>query len=185
MWHLWERGFKLKKGKKGEVISELREEFDKAKALIFTDFRGLTVAELSNLRKLLRNEEIKYKVIKNTLARIASVGTPVEAAKDHLRGPVGIVIGYDDPVLTAKKVLEYSKNNEKLKVNSGVIEGRFCASEEIKVIAELPSKKVLLSMIAGVFRTSLGKMAGALQATINSFAYAMNSLKQQKSKVES
>jgi len=175
--HLWGRGYKLKKDKKGQVISELKEEFDKAKALIFTDFRGLTVAELSDLRRLLKDGAIKYKVIKNTLARIASVGTPVEVAKDSFTGPVGLVIGYDDPVLAAKKVLEYSKKNEKLKVNSGIIEGRFCVPEEIRAIAELPSRKMLLSYVAGSFRASLGKMAAALRATVGSFVYAMNALK--------
>ena len=177
IYHLWGRGCKLKKDKKGQVISELREEFDKAKALIFTDFRGLTVAELSELRRLLRKENIKYRVIKNTLAKIALEGTPVEVAKSHLKGPVGVAICYDDPAQTAKKVLEYSQKNDKLKINSGVIEGKFCISDDIKAIAELPSRKILLSVAAGTFRASLGKMAGVLRATLSTFMYAMNSLK--------
>jgi len=129
------------------------------------------------LRKLLKEAEIKYKVVKNTLASIASVGTPVEVAKDYFRGPVGMVISYDDPVLTAKKVLEYSKKNEKLKVNSGIIEGIFCVTEEIKAIAGLPSRKVLLSIVAATCGASLGKMVATFRATIDSLVYAMNALK--------
>ncbi len=177
IYHLWGRGCKLKRDKKGQVVSELREEFDKAKALIFTDFRGLTVDELSELRRLLRAEDIKYRVIKNTLAKIASEGTPAEVAKAHLKGPIGVAICYDDPVQIAKKVLEYSKKNNKLKVNSGVIEGKFCISDDIKVIAELPPRKILLSVAASTFKASLGEMVGLLRATLANFIYAMNSLK--------
>ena len=175
--HLWERGYKLKKDKKEKVIEELKSEFDKAKAVIFTDYRGLTVAELSELRKLLRNKDIKYKVVKNTLAKIASQGTPISVATDIMKGPAGIAISYEDPVVAAKKVLEYSKKNEKLKVSSGIIEGQLCALEDIKAIAELPTREVMLSMLAGVFQASIGKCLAALNATINSFAYAMNALK--------
>lgn len=141
----------------------------------------MTVAELSEFRSLLREEAIKYRVVKNTLATIASRGTPVAVAQDFFKGPIGVVISYDDPVLTAKKVLEYSKKNEKLKVSSGIIEGKFCMLEDIKAVAVLPSRKVLLSMIVGLFQTSIGKFASALSATINSFAYAMEALKNKKS----
>lgn len=141
----------------------------------------MTVAELSEFRSLLREEAIKYRVVKNTLATIASRGTPVAVAQDSFKGPIGVVISYDDPVLTAKKVLEYSKKNEKLKVSSGIIEGKFCMLEDIKAVAVLPSRKVLLSMIVGLFQTSIGKFASALSATINSFAYAMEALKTKRS----
>lgn len=143
----------------------------------------MTVAELSAFRSLLRQEDIKYRVVKNTLATIASRGTPVSVAQDSFKGPIGVVISYDDPVLTVKRVLEYSKKNEKLKVSSGIIEGKFCMVDDIKAVAELPSTKVLLSMIVGSFRASIGKFATALNATINSFAYAMNALKIKKESV--
>jgi large subunit ribosomal protein L10 len=149
--------------------------------LIFTDYRGLTVAELSEFRGLLREGDIKYRVVKNTLANIASRGTSASAARDSFRGPVGVVISFDDPVLTAKRVLEYSKKNEKLKVGSGIIEGRFCMLDDIKAVAELPSKRVLLSMIAGSLQASIGKCAAALSATIHGFIHAMEALKNKRS----
>jgi large subunit ribosomal protein L10 len=98
MWHLWERGYKLKKEKKEEVIKGLKTGFDKAKAIIFTDYRGLTVAELSELRRLLREGNFEYRIVKNTLAKLASLQTPVSVAKDSFKGPVGIAISYDDPI---------------------------------------------------------------------------------------
>jgi ribosomal protein L10 len=153
--------------------------------LLFTDYRGLTVAELSEFRNLLRQGDIRYRVVKNTLAIIASQGTSVSVARDSFKGPVGIVISYDDPVLTAKRVLEYSKKNQKLKISSGIIEGRFCMLDDIKAVAELPSRNVLLSIIAGSLQASIGKFGAALSATINSFIHAMEALKQQKFKGES
>jgi large subunit ribosomal protein L10 len=141
----------------------------------------MTVAELSELRRSLRIGNFHYRVVKNTLAKIASLDTPVSAAQDSFKGPVGIAISYDDPVMTVKKILEYSKNNEKLKVSSGIIEGRFCTPDELRAVAKLPPRKVLLSMLAGILQAPLSKLAGAISATISSFAYATEALKAKKS----
>ncbi len=176
-----ERGYKLKKLEKEQVIKELKSDFDKAKAVVFTDYRGMTVAELSELRKLLREEKVEYKIVKNTLAKIASEGTPVFSAKDSFRGPVGIAISYDDPVLPVKKLLDYSKKNDKLKVNAGVIEGAVCSSIDLKSVAETPPRKVLLSMLVGGFQAPLNKMAYALNATIAKFIYVLEAIKNKKS----
>ncbi len=149
--------------------------------MVLTDYKGLTVAELFELRRLLRGAGIEYKVVKNTLARAASAKTSLSVISDLLKGPVGIAIGYADPAQVAKKVIEYSKKNNKLKVNGGVVEGRLCNAEDIKSIAALPPREILLSMLAGVFNAPLSKMAGALSATVSSFAYAVNALKDKKS----
>ena len=149
--------------------------------MIFTDYRGLTVAELSELRNLLREGNFDYKVVKNTLAKIACEGTPVAAARDSFKGPVGIAIGYDDPVLTVKNVLEYSKKNDKLKVSAGLIEGALCMSDDLKAVAVLPPKKVLLSVMAGGFKSPLSKLARLLNATLSNFVNGLEALKDKKS----
>jgi large subunit ribosomal protein L10 len=140
----------------------------------------MTVAELSELRNLLREGKVEYKIVKNTLAKIASEGTPVSFAKDSFRGPVGIAISYDDPVLPVKKILEYSKKNDKLKVSAGVIEGSVCSSIDLKAVAETPPRKVLLSMLAGGFQAPLNKMAYALNATLAQFVYVLEAIKSKK-----
>ncbi|MEW6418776.1 MAG: 50S ribosomal protein L10 [Nitrospirota bacterium] len=170
----------MKREKKEQVITELKDRFDKAKAIIFTDYRGMTVAELSELRRSLRNGNFHYRVVKNTLAKIASLDTSVSVAQDSFKDPVGITISYDDPVLIVKKILEYSKSNEKLKVRSGIIEGRCCTADELKAVAALPPRKVLLSMLAGALQAPLSKLAGAINATLSSFAYAMNALRDKR-----
>lgn len=141
----------------------------------------MTVAELTQLRILLKKSSLDYGIVKNTLARIASRDTGVAVAEEHFKGPVGMAIGYDDPVLVVKKILEFSKGNEKLKVKGAVVEGRFCGAKEVKEIAELPSREILLSMMAGAFQAPLSKMAGALVATVTSFAYAATALNSKKS----
>jgi large subunit ribosomal protein L10 len=177
---LWERRSQLNKEEKGVVISELKEKFSRARAVVLTDYKGMSVAELTELRRLLNGLSLDYSVVKNTLAKIASDGTDVAVAKDSFKGPVGIAIGYDDPTLVVKKVLEFTKTNEKLQVKGAVVEGRFCEQNEIKEIAELPSREVLLSMLAGALQAPMSKLAGALSATVSTFGYALQALNAKK-----
>lgn len=179
--HPWERGCKLNKSEKQQVIKELQDDFSRAKAIIFTDYRGMTVADLSDLRSLLREGNFEYRVVKNTLARIASEGTSVSAAKDSFKGPVGIAISYEDPVLTVKKILEYSKKNDKLKVSGGLIEGSVCGRDDLKTVADLPPRNVLLSMIAGGFKSPLNQLGWLLHATLSNFVNALEALRNKKS----
>ncbi|UCD36515.1 MAG: 50S ribosomal protein L10 [Nitrospiraceae bacterium] len=171
---------KLNKEEKTRIISELQDKFGKAKGVVFTDFRGLNVEEITTLRNSLRSAAIEYKVVKNTLAKRASAGTPVEGVKDVFAGPVGIAVGYDDPALLVKKVLEYSKSNEKLQIKGGVVEGSICSPDQIRSISELPPREVLLSMLAGAMQSPLGKLAGLLHSTVTQFAYALGALKNKK-----
>ena len=170
----------LNKEEKGQAIADLKKRFSEAKAAIFTDYKGMTVAELSELRRLLRASDVEYRVVKNTLARVASQDTPLSAASAVFKGPVAVAIGYSDPVMTAKKVIEFSKKNEKLKLSGGVIEGKLYSVNDIKAIAALPPREILLSMLAGAFQAPLSKTASALSATVSSFAYAMGALKTKK-----
>lgn len=140
----------------------------------------MTVAELTSLRRLLKSSSLDFRIVKNTLAKIASRDTVMAVATDALKGPVGVAIGYDDPVLVLKKVLEFKKTNEKLQVTGAVVEGNFCSPDVVREIAALPSREILLSMLAGAFQAPLSKLAGALNATVTTFAYAMESLKSQK-----
>lgn len=171
---------KLNKEEKTRIVSEFQDKFAKATGVIFTDYKGLTVQEISEFRKQLREASLEYKVVKNTLAKRASEGTPVEAVKNTFRGPVGVAISYKDPALLAKKVLEFVKANEKLKIKGGIIEGKACGAEEIKAISELPSRETLLAMFIGAMQSPLSKLAAALNATLVQFVYVMESLKKTK-----
>lgn len=170
----------LNREEKSQIVSELQEKFQRAKGVVFTDYRGLTVEEITGLRNNLRSSALEYRVVKNTLARIAAEGTPVSAAKENFTGPVGIAIGFDDPVLLVKKVLEFNKTNEKLQITGGIIEGGVCTVDALKRISELPPREVQLSMLAGALQAPAGKLARLLNATLARFVYAMEALKQKK-----
>jgi len=152
----------------------------KAKGVIFTDYRGLTVKEISELRNNLRGSNLEFRVVKNTLARRAAEGTPVDVAKGLFSGPVALAFGYDDPVLLAKRLIEFSKENEKLEIKGGVIEGGLCGPDDIKAISELPPRETLLAMFIGAMQSPLAKFASMLNATVARFVYAMNALKQKR-----
>lgn len=170
----------MQKELKTRIVSELHDKFSKANGVIFTDYSGTTVQEIFELRKTLRIADLEYKVVKNTLAKRASEGTMIEAVKNTFTGAVGVVFGYKDPVLLTKKVLEFAKINDKLKVKGGVIEGRVCNPEDIKAISQLPSKNVLLSMFIGAMQLPLSKLLTALNATITRFAYGLETLKRKR-----
>jgi len=122
----------------------------------------------------------EYKVVKNTLINIAAKGTTIESAKNFFNGPTGIAFGYNDAVDIAKKVLEFSAKNEKFKIKSGIIDGQLYSVEDLKAVSVLPSRQVLLGMLAGTLQSPTAKLAGLLSATINQFAYALESLKNKK-----
>ena len=147
---------------------------------MLTDYTALTVAEMSELRRHL-GKGVKFKVAKNTLARIASEGTPSAVASSEFKGQIGLAFGFDDPVLAVKKVLEFSKKNEKLKMRAGVVEGKLFGQAELVRIAELPPREVLLGTLAGAMQAPIAKLGAGLYQSIARLAHALNALKEKKS----
>ncbi len=147
---------------------------------MLTGYKGMDVAEMTELRNLFRKAEVEYKVVKNTLARIATEGTPAEPIREHIQGPIGMAMGYSDAAQVAKSAVEFAKKSEKFEILGGVIEGAYCDAPALKKIAELPSREVLLSIMAGTFNAPATKMAQLLTATVTKLGYALNALKDQK-----
>ena len=170
----------LNREEKKESVAYLKERFARAQAVVLTGYKGITVAEISDARRKLRSSGVEYKIVKNTLARIAAGDTPVSVAREYFDGPTGIAIGFDDPVSVVRSVLDYSKGNAKLVVKCGVIEGMFVEENDLKKIADLPSREGLLSMMAGVFSAPASKLAAGLNATVAGLAYALAALKSRK-----
>ncbi len=158
----------------------MKEDFSRAKAAVITHYKGMTVTELNDLRAALHAMGVSYKVVKNTLARIASEGTPVAPAKEHFTGPVGVAVSFDDPVKVAQGIMKFAGKNDKLKPMAAVVEGKFVDASELKSIASLPPREVLLSMMAGTMSAPMSKMAAALQATLSTFGYALKALERKK-----
>jgi large subunit ribosomal protein L10 len=162
------------------MVAEIHDLFERATGVVLTQYKGLTVEEMTGFRDNLRTHGVQYRVVKNTLASIAAEGTSIEVAKDYFTGPVGVAISYDDPAPLCKETLAFAKENETLKVMGGVIDGVFYEIDGLKKIADLPSRDVMLSMMAGTFQAPTSMMARLLQATVVKFAYAMHALKEKK-----
>jgi large subunit ribosomal protein L10 len=171
----------LTRKQKEAQVADLKDRFTRAKGLVLTDYKGLTVAEITELRDSLRKAGIEYKVVKNTLARLAAEGTPAEPARDNFTGPVGVAIGYDDPAAVAKSILEFAKKQkDKFQVTCAVVDGTFCEPTKLKAIADLPSRDVLLGMMAGTMQAPAAKLARLLSSTVTQLGYALNALREKK-----
>jgi large subunit ribosomal protein L10 len=148
--------------------------------VVLTDYKGLTVSEISTLRNSLKATGSEFKVVKNTLALLASKGTMAEKASGYMVGPTGIAFSYEDAVGTIKGLLEFAEKNDKLKVKAGVVEGALLDPNELKTLSKLPPRPVLLGMLAGAIQAPLGKLACAFSAPITKLLYSFEALKNKK-----
>ncbi|HZH59085.1 MAG TPA: 50S ribosomal protein L10 [Metabacillus sp.] len=154
---------------KKEVVTEIAEKLRASKSTIIVDYRGLNVAEVTELRKQLREAGIEFKVYKNTLTRRAVAEVGLEGLDEVLTGPNAIAFSNEDVVAPAKILNEFAKKNEALEIKAGIIEGNVASVEDVKALANLPSREGLLSMLLSV-----------LQAPIRNFALATKAVADQK-----
>jgi large subunit ribosomal protein L10 len=147
------------------VVNEIAEKLQNAKSTIIADYRGLTVAEVTELRKNLRDAGIEFKVLKNTMTRRAADQVNLSDVNEYLTGPNAIAFSYDDVVAPAKILNDFAKTHKALELKGGIIEGRVISTSEVQALAELPSREGLLSMLANV-----------LQAPIRNLAYAVKQI---------
>jgi large subunit ribosomal protein L10 len=140
------------KPKKVEAVRDLTDRVQRARGIFFTDFKGLTVAEITELRRRCHQSHVDYLVCKNTFARRVLREQGHAEALKHLQGPTALAFGYDDPVAAAKILYEFASKNEKLILKGGVFEGKAVSAKDIQAIKNLPSRAAALSMlVAAVF----------------------------------
>jgi large subunit ribosomal protein L10 len=137
----------MKLEEKRKIADNLHKRIKKAEVVILTDYKGLNVLEVTQLRKNLGDSGVEYQVVKNTLLTRASKGTEIEGLKDFFKGPSAIAMGFDDPVIPAKILFEFAKDHNKLEIKSGILKGRLLDSEALKNLSELPSREILLSQL--------------------------------------
>lgn len=152
---------KIIDAKKAEVKA-LAEKMKEAKLVLFTDYRGINVTDVTDLRTKVRNANGEYKVIKNNITRRALQECKFEGLEDILVGPTAVIMTNDDYLEPTKAIYEYAKSNENYKIKGGIIEGKVMTAEEIITIAKLPSRETLLSMLAGALLGNISKLAVAL-----------------------
>lgn len=152
----------MNRKEKEQIVSDLSKKIEGYKAVVLTHYRGLNVEQVNQLRKRLREEKVSYHVIKNTLMRLASKGTDLEKLNDYFEGPTAIAISYGDPILLAKVLSEFIKTQPSFEIKAGLIEGRVAPPEEVKALATMPSREVLLAQILGGIQISGGQVVGAI-----------------------
>ena len=143
---------------KQQIAEDLRDRLSKSAIIVLTDYKGLDVAAMNDLRRKLRAEEIEYQVVKNTLLIRASEDNDIALIKDYFKGPSAIALSYDDPIAPAKVLSQFAKENNKLEIKAGVMNGQVLDANAIKALAKLPSREVLL-----------GQLLSALNAVPTSF----------------
>ena len=154
---------------KQEAVNVVAQKLTSSASTIVVDYRGLNVAQVTELRKQLREAGVEFKVYKNTLTRRAAEAAGVEGINEVLTGPNAIAFSTEDVVAPAKIINEFAKKNEALEIKAGIIEGTISSVEDVKALAELPSREGLLSMLLSV-----------LQAPVRNFALATKAVAEQK-----
>lgn len=154
---------------KQPIVDEIKELLDGAQSMVLVDYRGLTVAQDTGLRKELREAGVTYKVYKNTLIKRAVEGTEFESVSVDLEGPTAIAVSKTDATAPARILAKAAKNAEVLEIKSGVVEGTYYDSKAIMTIANIPSREELLS-----------KLLGSIQSPITNFARVIKQIAEQK-----
>ncbi|RCX20831.1 LSU ribosomal protein L10P [Anaerobacterium chartisolvens] len=165
---------------KKEVVSGLSKKIKEAKAMVFADYRGLTVEQDTELRNALRKAGVEYKVVKNTLTRFAAKENGLEGLEPFLKGPTAMAVSNTDPVAPAKVLAEYVKKYEKLELKVGVVEGKIIDEKGINALAELPSREVLIAKVLGGFNAPISGLVNVLNGNIRGLVVALNAIAEQK-----
>ncbi|GAA2439423.1 50S ribosomal protein L10 [Streptomyces mauvecolor] len=161
---------------KAADVAELEDKFRSSNAVVLTEYRGLTVAQLKTLRRSL-GENAQYAVVKNTLTKIAANNAGITSLDDQFTGPTGAAFITGDPVESAKGLRDFAKENPNLIIKGGVLDGKALSADEIKKLADLESREVLLSKLAGAFKGKQSQTASLLQALPSKFVRTAEALR--------
>jgi large subunit ribosomal protein L10 len=155
------------------AVEDLKGRLRGAKAVVLTEYRGLTVQQLSDLRKQLRAVSAQYKVVKNRLVRLAVSASALEPLSPHLTGPTGLIVSREDPVAVAKALAAFTKTNQMLTVKAGYVDGQVLAPPGLKALADLPSREALRSQLVGAIQGPLAQLVGLLTAPQRELVYVL------------
>jgi large subunit ribosomal protein L10 len=160
-----------------ERVAELKEQIEGSNALLLTEYRGLTVSEITELRRSLREGGARFAVIKNTLMRRALEGTDAAGLESLFDGPSAVAFVQEDPVAAAKSVTAAAKKFPTLVLKGGFVEGRVLSADQAKALADLDSREVMLSKLAGLMKSELSRAAGTFQAALSRFLSLLEAFK--------
>lgn len=162
------------------IVEELTEKLEDSKSAILTDYRGLNVEEMTQLRTKLRDAGVEYKVVKNTLAYLAAKEAGCEEIEEYLVGPTAIAFGVEDPVAPAQVLSDFADEHEDLNIKSGVIEGSIIDAQEVESLADIPDRKVLLGQVAQGMKAPISGLVHCLRDPLNKLVRTLNAVKENK-----
>lgn len=169
---------------KEETVAEIAETLRGSQAVLFTDYRGLTVAQVSDLRKKLRDSETSYAIVKNTLfkraaADIFEIGPEIDAT---LNGPTAVAFAQKDPVQTAKVFVDYiaANRNTPLKIKGAVVGGKYYNAEAVDALSKVPPKEVLIAQMLGAFNSPVAGLVGSLNGILSKFVFTLQAVADKK-----
>ena len=165
---------------KKRIAQDLKERFGKSKVIIVTDYKGLNVTSINALRRKLREADVEYKVVKNSLLIRAAKDTDVAQLNEYFKGPSAIAISYDDPVAPAKVLTEFAKESKALEIKAGVMGDQMLDMSAIKALSDLPSREVLLGQVLSAMNGVPTAFVRALNDNIARFLNVLNAIKDQK-----
>ena len=154
---------------KQSVVADIKDKFDRAKCVVLVDYRGLTVAEVTDLRNQLRKAGVEYAVLKNTMINLAIADMGIDGVKTHLEGPTAVAFGYEDMIAPAKILSDFAKKSKKLTIKCGVCDGDYLDVNGVIALADLPSKEVLIA-----------KIMGSMMSAVSKFVYVVEAIRKQK-----
>lgn len=167
---------------KQAIVAELKEKLVAAKGVVLTSYSGLTVAQDTKLRSKLREAGVEYRVVKNTMTRIAAREAGIEGLEPYLEGTTAVAMSAEDAVAPAKVIAEFIKENklEALTVKAGMVEGKVIDADGVKALASLPSREVLIAKALGSMQAPISGFVNVLQGTIRNVVYALEAVRKQK-----
>ncbi len=166
---------------KSKVVAEIKEKLQSSSTVVLADYRGLTVAQVTQLRAQMREVGVDYRVLKNTLVRRAADEVGITGLDTFLEGPTAVAFS-TDPVAPAKVLSEFAKNTKvkTFAIKAGIVEGKVVGPEGIKALADLPSREVLLTQVVRGMQAPLAGMANVLQGSIRKLGYALEEVRKLK-----
>ncbi len=165
---------------KQQIVEDLRDRFSKSAIIVLTDYKGLDVAAMNDLRRKLRAEEIEYRVVKNTILTRASADNDGDLIKDFFKGPSAVALGFDDPVAPAKVLAQFAKDHKQLEIKVGVMGGKVLDATAITALSKLPSREVLLGQLLSALNAIPTSFVRTLAAVPRSFVNVLAAIKDQK-----
>ena len=165
---------------KKKITDDLRDRFEKSAVVVLTDYKGLDVASMNDLRRKLREEDIEFQVAKNTLLARAAKDTEVEKMQDFFQGPSAVALSYSDPVAPAKILTQFAKDNKALEIKCGVLKDKLLDVDAIKALAQLPTREVLLGQFLSVLNQVPTSFVRTIAEIPRSFLNVLTAIKDQK-----